>query len=113
MHAEPGAGTSLLSLPHLDAAVADTSELAAALIDCVTTQSQAELVPHDRFGFPLNLDAHPDHIVISADPLIVQFNAFLSQDEVAEMRKLAEETGYERSGVGGLPDATIQSMARK
>lgn len=28
------------------------------------------------------------------------------------MQKLAEKTGYERSGVGGLPEATVQSMVR-
>ena len=42
----------------------------------------------------------------------MQFNDFLSAEEVDYMKSLAEKTGYERSGVGGLPEMTVQNMAR-
>ena len=47
-----------------------------------------------------------------ADPLIVQFDDFLSPEEVDYMKTIAEKTGYERSGVGGTPSNTVESMQR-
>lgn len=38
---------------------------AATLFNCVLAATQRSLLPELRFGFPLNVDAHADHVVIS------------------------------------------------
>jgi hypothetical protein len=66
-----------------------------------------------RFGFPVRFDHLPGNItVLSEDPLIVQIDDFLTEDEVDYMKTLAEAKGYERSGVGGVPTLTSETQAR-